>query len=131
LDTYLCLVLLKVALSIGFVWGVALLVVGWLTSRQKERTAFHFWFALAASEAARWSLTSFLIQNVGVPLYLGGQVMPYRTGGLYGGMVVMGIVLVVGLFLGLREKRFWPGGYYAVSSAVGLLALLTARLMLI
>jgi hypothetical protein len=46
-------------------------------------------------------------------------------------MVVMGIVLVVGLFLGLREKRFWPGGYYAVSSGVGLLALLMARLMLI
>ena len=101
---------LKISLTVGFLWGVALLVVGWWTSRQKERTAFHFWFTLAASEAVRWSLTSFLIQNVGLPLYLSAQVVPYRTAGLYGGMVVMGIVLVVGLFLRLREKRFWPGG---------------------
>jgi hypothetical protein len=123
--------LLKISLTVGFLWGVALLVVGWWTSRQKERTAFHFWFTLAASEAVRWSLTSFLIQNVGVPLYLSAQVVPYRMAGLYGGMLVMGIVLVAGLFLGLREKRFWPGGYYVVSSVVGLLALLTARLVLI
>ena len=122
--------LLKAALSMGFLWSIALVVVGWFVSRRQERGAFHFWFALVAAEAVRWSLTAFLIQNVGKPLYLSGPYIPYHTTGLYGGIGVMGVVLVVGLFFWRREKSLWPGGYYALSSAFGILALLTARLLL-
>ncbi len=123
--------LLKAALTIGFLWSVALIVVGWFVSRRREKAAFHFWFALIAAEAARWSLTAFLIQNVGKPMYLSGSFVPYQIGGLYGGMGVMGIVLGVGLFFWRREKSFWPGGYYTLSSGFGILALWVAWLLLI
>ncbi len=122
--------LLRLALSAGFLWSVALVVVGWFVSRQRERGAFHFWFALTMAEAARWSLTAFLIQNVGKPLYLSGLSIPYDITALYGSVGVMGVVLVAGLFFWRRDKQFWPGGYYAVSSGFGILALLMVRIIL-
>ena len=123
--------LLKVSLTVSFLWGVALLVGGWVISRRQERSAFHFWFALIASEAARWSLTAFLIQSVGIPVYLSGLVIKYPLEGLYWAMGVMGTVLLVGLYFFLREKRFWPGGYYTAITVVGLLALVTVWLLLV
>lgn len=122
--------LLKVALSLGFLWSVGMVVVGWFVSRRDARKAFHFWFALAAAEAVRWSLTAFLIQNVGKPLYLSGPYIPYHTTGLYGGIGVIGAVLIMGLFFWRRDKSFWPGGYYTLSSVIGIMALFTARLFL-
>ncbi len=123
--------LLKAALSIGFLWSVALIVVGWLVSRRPERSAFHFWFSLITAETVRWSLTAFLIENVGKPLYLASPYIPYQITSLYGSMGGMGVVLGVGLFVWRREKRFWPGGYYALSSAFALLALGVAWLLLL
>jgi len=116
-------VLVRLVLYFAFLWGVVLVIMGWFVSRQAQRSAFHFWFSLAAAEATRWSLTLFLIQNVGKPLYATAQFTSYGLGGLYGAMVTMLLVALVGIGFWLRERHLWPGGYYAAWSILGLLAL--------
>lgn len=113
---------LKLALGIGFIWGFLVVGLGYLASRRRSHPLY-FWLSFLVGEAVRWSLTVFLLQNLGKPIYVVGYHVEYDLFGLYLAMVLVALVGLVGAVLRWLQKSAFPGLYYLLLSIAGILAL--------